>query len=214
MKKQRLAVAMLALTASFACSANSEAAEGDATHAHHAASQPVENTLSVATTYEQIRTDVAKAEFSGAVMLGRIDHLVSRIDSLVNRSTENNTELTNLRNATLQMRAEVVTFIKGDGTSLVQVMAPMPAASSICTSCSGQLSGEFGSPVPMDQGSFVGGGSFSSGGSFSGGAGGGGGGGGMLSGRSFLMLGGIGGAIAAATSDDDDAGPVASATSP
>ena len=213
MKILRPVAATLALTVSFAFSAHSNAADASATDASNQVAHHAESTVNLAKVYEQIRSDVTKAEFSGKEMLGRIDSLVSRIDSQMKVSNENSTDLTNLRNATLQMRSQVVEFISGNGTSLVQVLDPMAPASSIMPGISGDFlleqpvtQGSFGGPG-MNGGSMGGGG----GGGYSGGSGGGGGGlGGGLGGLGSLA--GIG-AVAAA-SDDDAAGPIASVSTP
>ncbi|KAA1257646.1 hypothetical protein LF1_01340 [Rubripirellula obstinata] len=214
MKILRPAAAVAAMTASFAFSAHSQAADADATNVSPQAAsvnETVDSVFSVATTYEQIRTDVSTAEFTGDEMLGRIDSLVSRIDELMKAPTQNATnELTQLRNASLQMRGEVVEFLKGNGTQLVQFQSALPTAESIMSGTAIQNGGQFAAdpgfaPAPSVAPA---GGGFNSVGSLRGGGGGGvssGGGGGMLGGGgSFGMLGAAAAAASIGLSDDDD----------
>ena len=145
MKILRPAAAAAVLSASFAFSAASEAADADAINVSPQTApitQAVDSTHSVARTYEQIRADVSTAEFTGDEMLGRIDSLVSRIDSLMKSVTENNNELMQLRNASLQMRGEVVEFLGGNGSQLVQFQTALPPVESIIAGTDGQFGGE------------------------------------------------------------------------
>ena len=221
MKILRPAAAAAALTASFAFSAHSQAADADATQLSRDAApvtQSVDNTYSVARAYEIIRADVTKAEFTGEEMLGRIDNLVSRIDTLMASATENNNELGQLRNATLQMRGQVVDFLKGNGAQLVQLDTQLPPAPSIVPSVGQQLSSEF----PVVEGTFPG--QVATGAPVGGGGGGaigggGGGGGGFAGGGGLGALGAAGAAAAAIAIDDDDddflsPGTVASQSTP
>jgi hypothetical protein len=203
MKILRPAAAVAAMTASFAFSAHSQAADADATNVSPQAAsmnETVDSLTSVAKTYEQIRTDVTLAEFTGDEMLGRIDSLVNRIDALMNASKDRVNELTQLRNASLQMRGEVVEFLKGNGSQLVQFQPSLPTAETI-------LSGNVGQVV--SEPSFVAGSSnagFSTTGSTLGGGGGAASsGGGLLSGGGgFGLLSTATAAAAIGFSDDDD----------
>lgn len=227
MKIFRPAATAAALTASMVVSASVKAADNDAGFAHLNDTSMVataDDAISVARTYEQIRADVATAEFTGDEMLSRIDGLVVRIDALIstadagNVTSAANTELVQLRTATLQMRSEVVEFLAGDGSQLVQITTPLPPVQGVMPSVGGefvteptlgQSSVSFGGGVPGSSVAASGGGG---GGAIAGGAGGGalGSGGGF-----FGILGAAGAAAAVGFSDDNDnAGPIASQFAP
>ena len=224
MKILRPATAAAVLSASFAFSAASEAADADAINVSPQTApitQAVDSTHSVARTYEQIRADVSTAEFTGDEMLGRIDSLVSRIDSLMKSVTENNNELMQLRNASLQMRGEVVEFLGGNGSQLVQFQTALPPVESIIAGTDGQFGGEVvgtdGSVPVSTPGGFASTGPVASGGG-GGFAGGGGGGGGGFAGGGLGALGAAAAAAVAIADDDDDddtfsIGPIASQSS-
>lgn len=206
MKILRPAVVMLTMTASFAFSASSDAAEAEAMHAAPVAAQ---NPMSLTQTYDQLRTDLAKAEFTGETMLGRIDSFVTDVDVAIQSKPAEAGDLTKLREGALKMRSEVVRFMDTNGTQLVQINMP-----------AGDFLGG-----PMTSGPVMNSGPIMSGGSFSGGAisGGGGGivGGGAAAGGGGLGIGALGliGAavaipVAVASDDDDDvAGAIASPSS-
>lgn len=227
MKIFRPAATAAALTASMVVSASVQAADNDAGFAHLNDTSMVataDDAISVARTYEQIRADVATAEFTGDEMLSRIDGLVIRIDALIstadagNFTSAANTELVQLRTATLQMRSEVVEFLAGDGSQLVQITTPLPPVQGVMPSVGGEFVTEpvlgqpsvsFGGSVPGSSVAASGGGG---GGAIAGGAGGGvlGSGGGF-----FGILGATGAAAAVGFSDDNDnAGPIASQFAP
>ena len=208
MKIIRPAAALAVLTASFAFSAHSQAADADATNVSPQPApiaQSVDNMLSVARTYEQIRTDVSTAEFTGDEMLSRIDSLVGRIDTLMASATEENSELMQLRNASLQMRGEVVEYLGGNGSQLVQFQSSLPPVETIVSGTEGQIqTQDFGvqGTVPTTTPSFASTGSISGGGG--GGVAGGSGGGMFSGGGGFGALSAAASAAAIGISDDDN----------
>ena len=230
MKIFRPAATVAALTASMVIGASAQAADTDAGFAPSndtsirdtSMVSTADDAISVARTYEQIRVDVATAEFTGDEMLSRIDGLVSRIDSLISVSDVANDELTQLRTATLQVRSEVVEFLAGNGNQLVQVTTPLPPVQGIMPNVGGEFisdpalgqpSASLGGGVPGTSVVASGGG----GGAIAGGGGGAIAGGGALGagGSMFGILGAAGAAAAVGFSDDnDDAGPIASQFAP
>ncbi|MDA8743352.1 hypothetical protein N9N28_01855 [Rubripirellula amarantea] len=192
MKILRPAVVMFAMTVSFAVSASSNAAEPAVLHAAPAA---VQAPNSLTATYDQLRTDLAKAEFTGDTMLNRIDSFVADVDVALETSPQDADVLGQLRSNALKMRAEVVRFMQDNGTQLVQVNfadVGFPSSGDIVGG-----PGMSGSPI-------VGGGSTSSGGMLGGGGGGGAGLGGSGLGRLGLLGAAVGIPVGIATSDDDD----------
>lgn len=217
MKTKRILGVMLALSAS-ATAINSSHAE------EKVASTAVEQSVlepTIAQSYQQLSVDVAQAKFSGTELLSRVDSLVSRIDSTLKLETENTKQLTGLRNATLQMRAKIVRFMKANGTQLVQITGPVvpnvavPGQPMVDAFGSPIAGGPIGGPVgtgPLGggiTGGGVAGGGVAGGGGFAGGAAGGAGGvAGGLGGLSGLSgLAGVAAATVAATSDDDAGTP-------